>query len=156
MQKFAAEEKTEITSKVEEDRTNAQKIARYNQKVDIGFKIAVLLIGLGIVVCSAIATSDTTKSSEKTRFSPSWSLVSTILGGASTALSAFAFTQFNFSDRQRIWQKKTDAYAALIFQLRYLDPDKEVFLKQLETVASWNDYTPLQASINSNKQDNGG
>jgi hypothetical protein len=76
-----------------------------------------------------------------------WSMLSAILGGISIAVSAFAFSQFNFVQRQQAQQKRADALSSLLFRLRYLDPEKELFHLQYEMVLAWNDFTSLDAQI---------
>ncbi|MEM8673735.1 MAG: hypothetical protein AAGF83_07665 [Cyanobacteria bacterium P01_G01_bin.67] len=101
-----------------------------------------MLISIGIVVTSALATSSIVDNPEK------WSLFSTILGGVSTATSVFAFSQFNFSSRQQIWLIKSKAYTYLLYQINYLNPNKAKWGKTKHQVDSWNDFTtPEQALL---------
>ena len=119
------------------------KTAKDNQKYDIRFKKALLIVGFLIIFCSSLTS--TLQDSDYTR----WSTFFTILfGGVSTALSGFAFNQFNFARRQQIWNMKATTYRYLCNQLKYLEPEKKKWLQAMNIVDSWGDNTsPEEAKL---------
>lgn len=65
---FNSGEKTELIKELNKDIDKSKEISKYNQNWDIIFKILVLLISIGIVITSALATSKIVEKPEK------WSL----------------------------------------------------------------------------------
>ena len=138
---FSDSSKTSLTAEIGTDIETARHFAGYNQGWDIAFRVGILLIGLATVVCSGIATSDIFKDPKPL------SLMSTILGRMSAALSAFAFTDFSFSKRQRVWEKKSNLLRSLSDQLRFSNPEEEPFRKRLDEVRAYGDQTDPDAVV---------
>lgn len=139
MPSFDKPAKEQLAVELQAEVELARKWARYNQGWDIGFRVGLLLLGIATVVCSGIATSELYENPKP------WSLVSTILAGISAALSGFAFTDFSFSKRQRVWDKKANLLRALRDELRFSEPEEEGFRKRLEEVRSLGDHSDLEA-----------
>ena len=118
----------------------ARKWARQNHGWDIAFRVGLLLLGLFTVVCSGIATSDLYANPKP------WSLASTIVAGISAVLSGFAFTDFGFSKRERVWEKKANLLRALRDELRFSAPEEVGFRKRLEEVRSLGDHSDPDAT----------
>ncbi|HUP62689.1 MAG TPA: hypothetical protein VNA69_19970 [Thermoanaerobaculia bacterium] len=135
MTAFSSIAKTEYAKELQRDFEQAQKTARSNQGWDTMFRIGLLFLGLAIVGCSGIATSELIENPRP------WSLVSTILAGISAALSGFAFAEFSFSKRQRIWEKKATLLRSLRDELRFSDPDEQSFRKRVDEVQLLGDYS---------------
>lgn len=138
MAKFTADEKEQLRQELETTVSKWDSTSRGNQLWDIRFKVIILLISVGIAVCSGLAA---TKLIENTQ---PWSVVATILAAVSSALSGFAFTQFNFATRQLVWKAKADEFRNLRYELLFLDPEKETWGRLKGTVERWNDNTPLE------------
>jgi hypothetical protein len=96
----------------------AERHARTNQWYDALFKIVILGIGVGIVITSGLAAAELYP--ELTRL---LSATSAILGGLLTAVSAFAYEQFNFAKRQSTYATKASALKSLRDEL-ILQPDE--------------------------------
>ena len=141
MAKFTDAAKTQLADELIAETKQAVEIANYNKGWDIGFRVGLLLLGLTTVVCSGIATSDLFTNPKP------WSLVSTILAGVSSALSAFALAEFGFSKRQRVWEKKSNLLRSMRDELRFSDPDEEAFRKRLERVRELNDLSDPLAEV---------
>jgi hypothetical protein len=114
----------------------AENHARTNQWYDTMFKIIILCIGVGIVITSGIAAAELYPNFTK------WlSATSAILGGLLTAVSAFAYEQFNFAKRQSTYATKASALKSLRDEL-ILQPDARTFFTRYDQIRSWNDNNP--------------
>jgi hypothetical protein len=74
-------------------------------------------------------------------------IINIVVGVLITALAGFATAQVNFSARTEIYRKKETALRIMIDALKYLNPEKAVFLKTLQEIYSWNDSTPATVEI---------
>ena len=135
MAEFAEPAKQQLSVDIERDIETSRRLSRYNQQWDIRFRVVGLLLGLAIVVCSGLAS--TTLVAEPKY----WSIASTIFASASTLFSTFAFRDFAFHRRQRIWEKKANVLQSLLDELRYARPDEKIFRKRLDEVRAWNDQS---------------
>jgi len=115
-----------------------RRIAAYNQRWDIAFKVLLLVLTLGATVCSVFIANYTEKPPA------ALAIASAILAGASTALSAFAFSQFNFAARQTNWSAKANAYDALRVELLYAEPDKITFVQRMNQLLRIDDNTSAE------------
>jgi RsiW-degrading membrane proteinase PrsW (M82 family) len=136
MATFTEAQKKQLAIELKELAEASQNTAIGNQRWDIGFKVALLLLTVATTICSVVIATYDQKPPE------SLSVAVAILAGVSTALSAFAFTQFNFAGRQQSWQKRADAFASLRLEILYSEPDTEKFLARMNVVRSWGDTTP--------------
>jgi uncharacterized membrane-anchored protein len=141
MAKFAESAKVRLATDIEKEIDEARAISKGNQGWDIAFRVGILLLGLAVVVCSGIATSDLMENPKP------MSLISTVLAGVSAALSTFAFTDFSFAKRQRVWEKKSNLLRSLHDQLNYSDPDEEHFRKRLDEVRNYGDHSDPDAVV---------
>lgn len=114
--------------------------AGVNHRWNVCFRVVLLMIGISIVVCSTIASSEDIAGVAQEY----WSVASAILGGASTALAAFAFNQFNFESRQRIWLDRLSGLKVVRDRLSIGERDPKL-LDDLATVRSWHDFNPPTA-----------
>jgi hypothetical protein len=135
MPQFSKDESERLANELEPQIVEALHWSSYNQGWDIAFRVALLILGLATVMCSGIATSHLHPDPRP------WSLTSTVLAGASALLSAFAFSDFRFVQRQRLWRRKADALSSLRVELLYANPEKTSFLDRLAIVRSWGDQT---------------
>jgi hypothetical protein len=124
--------KTDFGAEIERSWRNAGK----NHDWNVCFLVVLLIIGILIVVCSSAALSMIVTDSEEY-----WSLASAILGGASTVLAAFAFNQFNFEKRQRLWLDRLSALKVVRDRILIGERDARLF-DDLAIVRSWHDFTP--------------
>lgn len=131
---FSLEDRTKIHSRIESELAQSKKIAFTNQALDVTFKVGLLVIALGATIGAAYAATyqDTP--------APRWlKITNTSLTGGAAALSAFAFTQFNFAQRQSNWEARAAALEAREFVLDFGTPDKNLFLLELGEILSWGD-----------------
>ncbi len=124
--------KSDLEAEIERSRRNAGK----NHDWNVCFRVVLLIIGILIVVCSSVASSMIVSESKEY-----WSLASAILGGASTALAAFAFNQFNFEARQRLWLDRLSALKVVRDRILIGERDARLF-DDLAIVRSWHDFNP--------------
>lgn len=124
--------KNDLEAEIERSRRNAGK----NHDWNVCFRVVLLIIGILIVVCSSVASSMIVTESKEY-----WSLASAILGGASTALAAFAFNQFNFEARQRLWLDRLSALKVVRDRILIGERDARLF-DDLAIVRSWHDFNP--------------
>ncbi len=135
MPQFTKDEREGLAKELEPQIAEALHWSSYNQGWDIRFRVVVLILGLATVVCSGVATSNLYQDPKP------WSLTSTVLAGVSALLSGFAFKDFSFSRRQRLWRRKGDALSSLRVELLFADPEKKSFLDRLAIVRNWGDQT---------------
>jgi hypothetical protein len=139
--RFSKSDKAELLIEITEEQNNAQDRANFNSRVDTGFRITLLAVGIAITAISAILATQKQDPSRNMLF------VNLILGALSAGLSGFAFSQYDFRSRSRIWQKISDTYRSLMTELRHYDPDKELFRKKLDVLRSWGNETPIDAQL---------
>lgn len=139
MTSFDNDARAQLIAELQNEIEVARRWSRHNQGWDVGFRVGLLLLGLAIVVCSGIATSELFENPKP------WSLVSTILAGVSAVISGFAFTDFSFAKRQRLWEKKANSLRSLRDELRFANPEVDAFRKRLDEVRSWGDHTDPDA-----------
>jgi cytochrome c556 len=133
---FSPEERADLLKEIKEEQTQVAKYARINHGWDVFFKVVLLLLSVTAVVGAGCAA---TYGNEQV---PRWLRVFNIAStGLVTLLSGFANTDFNLSQRRALCQKKADAFHESAQLLRYTDPDKEQFLKKLESIRALNDLT---------------
>lgn len=140
MATFTEQQKGPLAVELKDLAESSRKTAVYNQRWDIAFKVTLLLLTIATTACSVLITTYQQKPPE------SLPIAVAIMAGVSTALSAFAFTQFNFAGRQQSWQKRSDALWALRTELLYSEPDSTKFIARIEEVRSWGDNTPKDAT----------
>lgn len=129
----------EVKKSLSGDIDASTRNAMINRRWNVTFRVILLFVGIFIVVCSSITSSEQIVG-EAHEY---WSVASAILGGASTALSAFAFNQFNFEARQRVWLDKVSALKALNDRMAFGD-QSTMLLDDLATVRSWHDFNSPQ------------
>jgi hypothetical protein len=135
---FTAEEKQALLGELAKWCDDANHWAHFNQHWDVGFKILLLALAIASAFCAATIASKYKQSAP-----PSW--LSIFNASASTvvvALSAFAFTQFDFAGRQRTYETKRNAFKLIIYELRYFAPKKGDVFDDLQTIHSWCDTNP--------------
>src|SRR5271165_6249785 len=92
---FSAQEISAVSADIEKWSTEAQQNANSNKDFDISFKIALLVIAVAALFGSGYAATFQDPAP------PKWVKMSNIvLTGLATVLSAFAYVQFNFAQRQ--------------------------------------------------------
>ena len=126
--------KSDLDAEINRSWRNAGK----NHQWNVSFRVVLLVIGILIVVCSSIASSSIVTELESKEY---WSLASAILGGASTALAAFAFNQFNFEARQRLWLDRHSALKVVRDRMLLGERDARLF-EDIAVVRSWHDFNP--------------
>jgi hypothetical protein len=134
MATFESSKKVDLAKELAILTAESKKIAVINQRYDIGFRVALLLITVAATVCTVFIANYDKKPP------PELSVTSAILAGIATALSAFAFSQFNFSTRHSTWQRKADTLANLRIELLYSDPDSTKFIEKMSRVMKWGDH----------------
>jgi hypothetical protein len=136
------EDKANLQNELEAQIPPAEADARANHRWDIGFRIGLLVIGLAIIVTSGIATADVLPTMTKLL-----TAVSGMLGAATSAISGFAFTQFDFGTRWATFETKASALKSLLDEVKFLDPDKQSVVERMEKIKAWgNNRKPEQLS----------
>ena len=128
------EESAKLRAEIEESKTNSS----INQGWDITFKIGLLVIAL-----VALGGSGYAATFDKT-ITPGWLKAANIFAtGAIAALSTFSSTQLDFSKRQAVWRERAIQLESCEDALKYLNPNKEDFLRQTKTIITYGDKTVL-------------
>jgi hypothetical protein len=140
MTMFSPDEKSDLETELLTKIAEWKKISKKYQTWDLIFRIIILIISIAIAVCSGLAASETFSTTRLL------SVFATILATVSTAISAFAFTQFDFSKRALLAKAKSDGFNALLYSLKFLDPDKHVWGNKKLKVESWHFGTPLDSA----------
>lgn len=134
LEKFTEEQKKSLSDRIQRRLDEARKTAKFNQRLDISFKILLLILTIATTASSVIIASYITP--------PFWlPKLDVLLAGISTAISGFAFVQFNFGARYHIWTVKADSLEALLDELSYSNPDKAHFLQRLSAVIKIGDHS---------------
>jgi hypothetical protein len=137
---FSDQEAKELSARLQKESVAAEEVAKFNQSVDLCFKIGLLLLAVSATFgAGAVAVYKQGKP-------PAWLTWSNLATTAlATALSTFAYGQLNFEQRNTVWQAKADALSNLSVTLEYSNPKREDFLKTMAIVRKWHDHTPLSA-----------
>lgn len=143
---FTESERTELSKSIQSEVKLSKDNISINQGFDIGFKILLFII-------SALAAGGAARiSALGATPPPTWLKTTNLtLTSLTTLITVLAFTQFDFAKRQTIWNTRYQALDACTITLRFAQPDKENFLRQLEEIKRWNDYSDpsnLTASCN--------
>jgi hypothetical protein len=124
MPSLTTEQKAELRISISTELSTAERHAKTNQVYDIVFKVIILVLSIAIVVTSSLSAANL--------YSTILSVCSAILGGIMAALSAFASSQINFSQRQATYTAKVSALKSLDNELIF-DPDRDTILARLCT-----------------------
>jgi hypothetical protein len=136
---FSDPEAQKLSVLLDKESKEAEATARINQYYDIGFKVLVLLLGIAATFGAAVVAAN--RGTEK---SPQWLTVTNVATtGTATLLTAFASSQFNFDQRNAIFQAKAIALSNLSVKLQYDHPKREEFLATLEVVRRLHDHSNL-------------
>jgi hypothetical protein len=140
---FTSAETEELKTQLEAELGRAAYWRRVNGAWDLTFKVVLLILGVvSATDAGLIATM------WKTGSPPRWATITNIIVGVLiTALAGFATAQVNFSARTEIYRKKETALRTMIDALKYLKPEKALFIRALQEIYSWNDYTPATVQM---------
>jgi hypothetical protein len=140
---FTPDQTEKLKREIEDELKKAVRWGSVNCAFDLIFKVVLLILGIvSATDAGLIATI------WKTGSPPRWAtILNIVVGVLIAALAGFATAQVNFSARTDIYRKKETALRILIDALKYLNPDKAVFLKALQEIYSWNDSTPPTVQI---------
>jgi Na+-transporting methylmalonyl-CoA/oxaloacetate decarboxylase gamma subunit len=136
---FTAEERAEYAQELVRLSDEAKRYVEVNRGWDIAFKVLLLIIAILAIIGAAVAATY-----EKEPLPSSLKILNVVTTGLATLLGGFAFSQFNFANRQAVWQKKQNMYITLRHQLLYTNPDKRVFITQVKTVREIDETSPTE------------
>ena len=126
---FTDEERAKYEQELVGFSDEAKRYVGVNRGWDIAFKVLLLIIAILAIIGAAVAATY-----EKEPLPSSLKILNVATTGLTTLLGGFAFSQFNFANRQAVWQKKQNMFITLRHQLLFTNPDKHVFITQVETV----------------------
>jgi len=132
MASLTTDEKSRIEQQIDAEIPLADKAAKINQGWDTAFKISIFIMGIMIVIVSALAASNILQTS--------MNICGAILGGTTITVTAFV-AQFNFAQRQSTYTTKVLALKNLKTSL-IANPEREEVLARLDRIRGWNDTTP--------------
>jgi len=133
---FSDEEKRNLITELEQDKSFAQAIAKINLRRDTGSKILLFLFALGSAVLSAVIATYSENPPQALR------VANAVAAAVATALAGFV-SQFDLAGRRRIFQKKAFMFRALIDQLRLIEGlERESFLQRKVVVQGWDENNP--------------
>jgi len=136
MATFTENQRAQIRDDIKKSLEEAHQNAKTNQIYDIIFKVALLLVTTCATIGSAYAGSFSAPDSP-----PRWlKWTNPSLTSIASLLSIFAFTQFNFPQRQSNWQIKAAALKSCLYTLDYDEPNKQEFLQRLGEIMTWDDF----------------
>jgi hypothetical protein len=135
---FTADEKAALLSSLTTWIKEAQHWAHFYQAWDITFKVLVTVLAVAAAFGSAAVAS------HYKRRAPLWLIIfNTSASALIAALSAFAFTQLNFSSRERTYETKDFEFGSLRDQLTYYSHIKKAdVFEKLRIIHSWGDTNP--------------
>jgi hypothetical protein len=139
---FTPDQKTALVKELQEQTAASEGWARFNQQWDVGFKVAVLVLGVLAAIGGALAGTLFKQAT------PVWLTICNILVGAAiTAITAFAFSTLNFPARAELYRKKAIALNAVRLQLLYSNPDADKLIPIISEIYSWHDSTAPDVQI---------
>jgi hypothetical protein len=133
MSRLTVEQVAQYEKSIDREIKEAEQHLGTNRFYEIVFRVITFLIGAGIVATSAIAASGLYQDAAR-----QLSAASAILGGLLTAVSGFAFEQFNFGKRRATYAAKAAELKSLRDEL-ILQPKARAFQNALRQVRRWDD-----------------
>lgn len=131
---FTESQVVELAKKIQDEAKLSANYKAWNQGYDISFKV-------GVFILSALAAIGAARIAAPGDKPPSNRLKTTNLALTSiiALVAALGFTQFDFAKRHRIWEKRFYALESCEMMLRFAQPDREDFLRQLDAIKKWGD-----------------
>lgn len=145
---FTDVQRSELTEGIKKEIKKSDDFKRVNQKYDIAFKSLLFIMS----ALAAIGAARVAALGDKVVPSTKLKTINLALTALVPLITALAFTQFDFSKRQEVWEKRYYALQACSYKLNYFQVNKEIFMRQLETIMQWTDSSnprDLTASCNS-------
>ena len=118
---------------------DSKENARWNQRYDIAFKILLFIVsGLSAVGAARVAALGDKEAP------PLWLKTTNLaLAALVPLITALAFTQFDFSKRQAVWERRYYALIACDMSIQTANPNKDAFLGSLDAILRWGDASSL-------------
>jgi len=135
---FAANERLELAEKIRIEIDKSSSYTVRNRCFDIIFKVLLFVVsGLAAIGAARVAALGEV-------VPPVWLKTSNLaLTALAPLITSLAFTQFDFSKRQAVWERRHYALLACQMSIQYSNPNREMFLGSLELILRWGDANSL-------------